>query len=187
MRTLWKLLAVAIALTLAGSASAEQHAAVPKQVISSTSPGGNSTTSVYSNGDISAVRDDSGHKTDVTLKMVGHVAVVTTDDGITRSTSVVDIDAVADWKRTHPTQAYNLDSMRAFTNKHRTLSFERSGNANLLAAGKCDSQLQTMLDAADSAVSACAGGGGILCSLAAKAYFDAKDAYNACAKSATPE
>lgn len=178
MKAQWTILIATAALSVACGAMADPGRAILSKA-KSTSPRGDIATTVLNNGDIQAVVSDAGHDTYVSIKQIGHsAAVVTSSDGISQTSTVVDMGAAADWRRSHSSQAYNIDNMKMLLNSKRTIAF--GGDAPHPAAAGCAPELQTLLDAADSAVSACAGGAGLVCASALLDYNKAKSAHNSC-------
>lgn len=181
MKTTWKILLAAAALPLACGAAGNQSRAILDKA-QSTSPQGGVATTVLNNGDINAVVSDAGHDTYVSIKQIGgSAAVVTASDGISQTSTVVDLDAAIDWRRSHQSQAYSLDRMKLLVNSKRAISFDGTATHGATPVA-CVPTLQTQLAAADSAASACADRGGLVCALALADYAEAKSSYKSCIK-----
>lgn len=148
-----------------------------------TSADGTRRIAIHDDGTIEAERAEPGLDTRITIKMVGHVAIIQTDDGISTTSKVVDLDGNAAWLKSHPDLATKIQSAQTWLAQQR-----KSGHSSRTAAlgGTCAVELQNLLDAADAAVLACSGGGGIVCALAVSDYGKAKDSYNSCMKVISP-
>lgn len=152
---------------------------------SSSANTGSNQGAVRANGDIEAVHSEKGMTNKVSIRLVGRVAIVTVDNGISTGTTTLNLSAMGSWMKSHPDLAYQLDSAALMVNKSRSGSL--SVNAQPMGAGRCQAELKILLDKADAAVTACAWGGGIMCALATSEYGTAKDNYNKCINAADTE
>lgn len=180
-----KLCKVAMGVAFIGWASgviAAEQSSLPKQ-FTTTSSTGTQQVAVRSDGTIEAQNAEPGLTTHITIRVVGHAAIIRTDDGISTTTKVVDLDANTAWLKSHPDLALKVQNARTWLLQHR-----KSTHAPLMAAlgGTCSTELQRLLDAADAAVAACSGGGGLMCAIAVGEYGKANDAYDNCMKVISP-
>lgn len=146
---------------------------------------GSNRGAVRANGDIEAVHSEKGMTNKLSIRLVGRVAIIALDNGISTGTTTVNLGAMGDWMKSHPDLAYQLDSAARMVNKSRSGSL--SVNAQPMGTGRCRAELKNLLEKADAAVTACAWGGGIMCALATVEYGTAKDDHDKCINAADTE
>lgn len=182
MHRLCKMIMATALIGLGTGANATEPSTLLQQQ-TRTSADGTRQVAVHADGTIEAERAEPGLNTHITIEMVGQVAIIQTDDGISTTSKVVDIDAGIAWLESHPDLAAKIRSAQIWLTQQRQLHNPPRTAAPGTNGGV---ERQKLLDAADTAVLACAGGGGLGCVLAVSDYAKTNDACNSCMTVTSP-
>jgi len=129
---------------------------------------------------IVGVINDSGFITTERMDFIGNKLIVTTVGDLSTATAVYDLDQGNEFVRNNPEVVQQFEQS---TNVVSKLQSRLNTHGPMpAAAGSCIAEANAMMDAADAAIIACAGGGGLACSLATINYGKKKDAYLDCVK-----
>ncbi|MGH8041510.1 MAG: hypothetical protein ACREPN_05650 [Rudaea sp.] len=148
----------------------------------STGSGTISRDITISSDSIVGVTDDGGVISTTRMDFIGNKLIVTTVTDLSTASATYDLEKANKFIQENPQIVQQFqEGTRVVSTLERHLQTNRFGAAPA-AAGSCIAEANAMMDAADRAIVACAGGGGLGCSIATAVYGRARDAYTNCVK-----